>query len=266
MSTTALAGCYVISLRPSGAHAGLRRAARAHGARVIALSPWTLVDRDDAVTRAALRRALDCGRVIATSPAAVRAAQALQTLPGHGDPRWIAVGAGTARALRRAGVTDVRVPARMDSDGVLGLPDLIAGATAVGLLTAPGGRDRIAAALAARGVPVVRADVYVRQPRPLSSRAIAAVCANSASAWLALSSGEALARILAGLPPPARAALLRARVAAASPRLAAMARALGFGEVVVAASAMPGDLVAAMASAAGRLPFSDSTPRPHGRD
>nr|WP_245156405.1 hypothetical protein [Lysobacter solisilvae] len=49
---------YVISLRPRGEHAPMRRAAARHGAAVIALSPWSLVLRDDADTRHALRQAL----------------------------------------------------------------------------------------------------------------------------------------------------------------------------------------------------------------
>lgn len=248
MSTTALAGCYVISLRPVGAHAALRRAAAAHGARVLALSPWRLVARDDPATRHALQQALAAARVIATSPAAVRAAHVLQPLNADGVRTWIAVGAGTARALHRAGVRDVIVPARMDSEGVLALPVLATSGT-VGLVTAPGGRDRIAPALRARGATVLRADVYAREPVPLSARAIDAMNAPTGAAWLALSSGEALDRVLAELPAPARAVLLRARVAAASARLAALATEHGFGEVVVAASAMPRDLVACMASA-----------------
>src|SRR3546814_9894190 len=41
-SSPALAGCYVISLRPVGGHAAIRRAAATLGARVLALSPWKL--------------------------------------------------------------------------------------------------------------------------------------------------------------------------------------------------------------------------------
>ena len=48
---------YLISLRPSGQHDGLRRAAARHGARTVALSPWRLQPRDDASTRDQLRQA-----------------------------------------------------------------------------------------------------------------------------------------------------------------------------------------------------------------
>src|SRR5690606_34681608 len=116
-TSTALAGCYVISLRPVGGHAPVRRAAAAHGARTLALSPWKLARREDRATRDALRAALAADRVLATSPAAVRAAAALRPLRRRRGQHWFAVGAGTAGALRRAGVDEVAAPARMDSEG-----------------------------------------------------------------------------------------------------------------------------------------------------
>ena len=255
MSTTALAGCYVISLRPVGGHAALRRAAAAHGARVLALSPWKLVACDDAGTRHDLQAALDCPRVIASSPAAVAAARALVALRARPDQRWFAIGAGTARALRDAGIDIVAAPARMDSEGLLALPGLqdVSGSR-IGLVTAPGGRNEIGPALARRGAEIVRADVYARRPVSPSPRAIAALCSLDSPIWLAVSSGEALQRTLATLPDPALRSLRRARVVAASERLAMLCRASGFADVIVAASALPRDLVAAMASASMAAP------------
>jgi uroporphyrinogen-III synthase len=122
--TPALSGCYVISLRPVGGHAALRRAATAQGARLLALSPWRLAYRDDAATRDALHAALSATRVVFTSPAAVRAAEALQPLQLRDGQVYYAVGGGTARTLRRAGIAQVEAPARMDSEGLLALPGL----------------------------------------------------------------------------------------------------------------------------------------------
>ncbi|HVI59633.1 MAG TPA: uroporphyrinogen-III synthase [Luteimonas sp.] len=246
-----LAGCYVISLRPVGGHAAIRRAAARHGARVLALSPWKLVAHDDRATRDALRAALAAPRVLATSPAAVRAARALQPLRRRRGQQWFAVGAGTAAALRRAGVDEVAAPARMDSEGLLALPGLHGmRGSAVGLLTAPGGRGLIAPALRRRGARVLRADVYERVAIAPSPRAVAALRALAAPVWLLLGSGEALAHLLDALPADAAAALRRARVAAASERLARLARDSGFARVAVAASARPGDLLDAAARAA----------------
>ena len=198
-----LSGCYVISLRPVGGHDALRRAAAAHGARVIALSPWRLSFYDDAGTRAALHAALSAPRVVFTSPAAVRAARALRTLRARRRQDWYAVGTSTAAALRRAGVfDDIATPVRMDSEGLLALPALrdVRGMQ-IGLVTAPGGRDRIAAVLRRRGARVLRADVYARVAVAPSPRAVAHLRAlDAASLLLALSSGEALERALDVLP------------------------------------------------------------------
>src|SRR5690606_33462546 len=244
-----------ISLRPVNGHAAIRRAAALLGARVLALSPWKLAPRDDLATRADLRAALAAGRVFVTSPAAVRAASALQPLRRKRGQQWFAVGAGTAAALRRAGVDEVAAPARMDSEGLLALPGLRdVRDSDIGMLTAPGGRGRIAPALRRRGARVLRADVYERVPVVPAPRAVAALRRLDAPAWLLLSSGEALDHPLAALPGDAVAALRRARVVAASARLARLAREHGFTAIHTAASARPGDLLDAAAQAAPIAP------------
>lgn len=241
-----LAGWYVISLRPLGQHAGLRRAAATHGARLLALSSLRIETRADKATREAVRAALAADVVVFTSPNAVRAAAALQELQPRHTQAWLAPGTGTAAALRRAGVAGVASPSRMDSDGLLALPALddVAGRT-IGLVTAPGGRDRLAPDLRARGATILRADVYARVVIAPPPRALARLRALDAPVLLALSSGEALASLLAAIPDDVRAILQRARVLAASERLASFARTRGFGDVVVATSARPRDLLAA---------------------
>jgi uroporphyrinogen-III synthase len=248
---TDLAGWLLVSLRPRGQHAGLRRAAAAWGARVLALSPLRIEARAAAATRQALRAAAAAELVVFTSPNAVRAAAALQPLRSRRGQHWLALGAGSAAALRRAGIDAVASPTRMDSDGLLAMPALHAldGKT-VGLVTAPGGRDRLAAALRGRGAQLRRADVYTRIPCTPNAAAVARLAAHRAPLLLALSSGEALLHALAQLPDAAVARLQRARVLAASPRLADLARAHGFGDIVLATSAQPRDLLASAAAAA----------------
>lgn len=244
---------YVISLRPQGEHDGVRRAAARVGAGVVALSPWRLRQLDDARTRACLAGALRAPRVLFTSPAAVRAAAALQPLRAGAGQQWFAVGAGTAAALRRQGVAGVHVPQRMDSEGLLDLPGLrgIEAGTGLGLVTAPGGRGVLQPALQARGAHVIRADVYAREPVPLTPRALNALARLRAPAALLLSSGEALQRVLDGLPAPL-ADRLRASVAVvASGRLAALARDRGFASVVTAGGPAPQALVEAAAASVG---------------
>lgn len=235
----------VISLRPVGDHAALRRAAAALGLRTIALSPWRIAVRDDPDTRRGLRAALQAQVVIATSPAAVRAAAALAPLRARRGQRWLAVGSATAAALRRAGIADPQAPERMDSEGLLALPALqeVRGQR-IGLLTAPGGRDRIAPTLANRGAQVDRADVYARVPVAPAQAAIGRLRALRAPLLLPVSSGEALLVALAALPMDLAARLRAARVLAASERLAAMAQAAGCVEVRIAAGPRPRQLLA----------------------
>ncbi len=245
-----LAGHTVLSLRPVGGHAALRRAAAVHGARVLALSPWRLQQRRDPTTRALLRIALAAPRIVLTSPAAVRAAAALQGLVVDRGTQWFAVGSSTAAALQRVGVDTVAAPGRMDSEGLLALPGLqdVAG-TDIGLIVAPGGRDLITTTLQQRGARLLRADVYDRVPTPLNPRTLAALRAIDGPVWLALSSGGALDALLAMLPGDASVALRRARVVAASERLARLAQAHGFADVIIARSARPKDLIQAAVAA-----------------
>lgn len=226
----------------------MRRAAAGVGAGVVALSSLRLQARDDDATRVRLREALAASCVLFTSPAAVRAARALQPLRARRGQRWFAVGAGTAAALRRAGIAEVEAPSRMDSEGLLSLPGLAdVRGQSIGFVTAPGGRGVLAPALRARGAHVIRADVYERVPVVPSPQSVARVAALRDPAALALSSGEALQHLLAVLPAPTLARLRRAHVVAASERLADLAREHGFAAVSVAASARPADLLAAAA-------------------
>jgi uroporphyrinogen-III synthase len=248
-SPQSLDGWYVISLRPQGQHAGLRRAAAAHGAKVLALSPLRIEPSADPATVAALRAALAAQVVVFTSPNAVRAAAALQPLRARRGQAWLGVGAGTAAALRRAGIADAAAPARMDSEGLLALPVLQhARGRTVGLVTAPGGRDRLAPALRARGATLRRVDVYARRAIAPSPRALARLRTLDAPLLLALSSAEALESLFAAVPDEIRALVRRARVLAASERLARLARSQGFDDIVVATSARPGDLMLAALS------------------
>lgn len=241
-------GWYVISLRPQGGHAALRRAAAAQGARLIALSPWRVAARGDDGTRQALALALSAPRILFTSPSAVRAAAALRPLMRESGRIWIAVGGGTAAALRKAGIDQVDFPSRMDSEGLLALPSLQALAgTRVGLVTAPEGRETLLPALRQRGAEVLRADVYAREPIALSARALRKLRMLDAPAALALSSGGALKQLLDSAPADLRLQLRSQPVVAASARLQQLARDAGFAEVELAEGPLPGQLIAAMA-------------------
>ena len=241
-------GWYVISLRPQGGHASLRRAAAAHGARLIALSPWRVTLRSDDQSRQALARALSASRLLFTSPNAVRAAAALLPLARKPDQTWIAVGGGTATALQKAGIDRVDFPSRMDSEGLLALPALkdLQGIR-IGLVTAPEGREILSSALRERGAEVLRADVYAREPVALSAQALRKLRTLDAPAALALSSGGALKQLLDKAPADLLQQLRNQPVVAASARLQQLARDAGFAEVELAEGPLPTQLIAAMA-------------------
>ena len=235
---------YVISLRPQGGHDALRHAARRQGAGLLAMSPWRIQPCDDNATRADLRDALACETVVFTSPAAVSAAHALQPLDARPGQSWLAVGAGTATALRRAGIAHVSFPARMDSEGLLALPALTdVRGTDVGFVTAPDGRNLLMPTLESRGARLHRAEVYRREPVALTRRTLAALAGLRAPACLLVSSGGALEQALAQLPGPLQARLRAATVVAASARLADAARDAGFAHVLQAAGPRPAQMI-----------------------
>ena len=105
---------------------------------------------------------------------------------------------------------------------------------------------------ASLGARVLRANVYERRPVAPAPRAVAALRALDAPAWLLLSSGEALEHVLATLPENALARLREARVVAASERLAELARGHGLPVAAVAASARPADMLAACTGVAAK--------------
>jgi uroporphyrinogen-III synthase len=244
----------VLSLRPRGQHAGLRAAAARAGGRLLALSPQRIVVRDDAATRAALATALAGDAVLFTSPNAVRCAASLHRLRPRRGQAILAVGDGTRRALARLAVA-AQAPARMDSEGLLALPALQrVDGLRIGLVTGVGGRDRLVPALQAAGAQMLRADVYARGDQRIPAarwQALATQLASGQRCWLALSSGEALHACLMQCPPTLREGLLALPVIAASPRLAAIAQAAGFGRVMIAASARPAALVQTACEAFG---------------
>jgi len=238
------------SLRPAGEHAALRRVAQGAGFRLRVLPLQRLVARPD---DAGLASALAAPIRLYTSPAAVRfaAGQAGGNLGRAGID--LAVGSGTAAALRRVGVADPRSPARMDSEGVLAMAELQApAAPTVGVITAPGGRGLLIPALRDRGAEVRVAEVYRRVDQRGGARHLAAF-ARDAGGVLVASSAEAFDRLLSVLPaPPSRRGLaLRSRpVVVSSRRLAERAASAGFTAVLVADGPTPAALVAA----ASRIP------------
>ncbi len=240
-----LAGWYVISLRPSGDHGAVRRAARAHGARVLPLSTLRRVPMD---AGPALTAALACPVVVFTSPGAVKLSGPV--LRERAGQRWLAVGSGTAAALKRAGIGKVGLaPGRADSENLLSLPELQSPAgTPVGLVTAPGGRGLIGETLAQRGALVHLAEVYRREPVVPAASRMRLLDALPATSALLVSSHDAFDGLWSRLQESARTRLRSRPAVASSPRLAAMLASRGFSTIVLADGAAPGHLLAALAA------------------
>lgn len=245
---------YVISLRPLGRHAGVRRAAARFGACVFSLSTLAV---EPLAAGAALKEALACSNVIVTSPSAARTAHAQSPLKWRRRQHWLAVGAGTATALRRCGIKEVCIPEQgADSEALLALPALadVAGQS-VGLITAPGGRGLLASALAARGARICVAEVYRRRALTPTASRLRAMAALPSRTALLVSSGEALAGLWTTLTERDRARLVARLCVVSSDRLGQQARTLGFERRVLAADATPNNLMAALAAHVGRQRF-----------
>lgn len=235
-----LAGASVVVTRPAADAGAFVRRARALGALALRL-PGTALRARGVV---ALPRPA-CDLWIFTSPAAVRHAFGAAGLR-IGGARALAVGAGTRQALARHGIAAIAPPTRADSEGLLALPALAdVEGRRIALVGAPGGRGLIAEHLRRRGAEVVPLHVYERVPPRWTRRQLASVAAAPEPLLTLLSSGEALDNLVQKLPPELFARLRRGRLVVSSARLAGLAAAAGFADVVVAASASGGDLLEA---------------------
>ena len=233
----------VVITRPAGTATALARRVRALGGVPLLLPGLALrAAADEAVARACLRAAMGDELLIFTSPAAVRHAAALTPL--RTKATVLAVGQGTARALRRFGIDAPLAPSRQDSEGLLAhaaLQDLKG--RRVALIGAPGGRGVLREQLAARGAQLREVHVYWRVPARLDRRHIDALLQLPGSACVLLSSAEALQNLQQLLPSPAWARLRAATAVVSSERLAVAARAAGFVRIVPAGSALSADML-----------------------
>jgi len=248
-SAKPLRGARVAITRPAGTGAAIARRVRALGGDGFSLPGASLRAAEDPKTaRQALRAALACEVVVFTSAAAVRFA--IRLSPLRCRAQVIAPGSGTATALRRAGIDNVLLPARADTEGLLAMPALrrLRGKP-VGIIGAPGGRDLLQRGLVARGARVVGAHVYRRVSARLDRRHLDPLVRGRAPLYVLLSSGDALRNLLQRLPPPACVKLLAGTAVASSARLERAARQAGFARVLRAASAHAADLVAALVAA-----------------
>lgn len=249
-SASTLAEIVVVVTRPASTSGPLARRIRLlHGTpirlpglsvRAAAAAPRFQASRFDAL--------------IFTSPTAVRfafIAEPAMRIPRR--TRIFAIGTGTQRALTRRGVTSLAPRARADSEGLLALPELAeVRGRRFAVIGAPGGRDLIAATLRERGAEVEAIHVYERVAPRLTRRHFETLDRAPDPLITLISSGEALANLVARLPAEALARLRRQMLVVSSARLAALAQANAFEDIHLATSALPADLLAAAQRALAR--------------
>ena len=249
LGADALRGATIVVTRPVGTGAALARGVRKAGGIAVLLPGLRLRAKDNAPRGSGLP--WTCGIFLFTSPAAVRFAFASKSRRLPRRALVAAVGEGTRAALARLGI-DAQAPVdRADSEGLLALPALgdVRGQR-IALVGAAGGRDLIASNLTARGAEVEAVHVYERVPPRLTRRHFDALAAARDPLLTLVSSGEALANLVALLPDAALARLRGQALLVSRARLGELAQAAGFADVVIAPSALPRDL---LATAARRL-------------
>lgn len=240
----------MVTTRPSGHGINLCRALRRRG-----MIAWNLpavrlsATEDEAAARKGLAAAAGGDALVFTSPAAVRHAVTLWPPGLAASASRFAVGESTARALRRAGLGPVLVPAQASSEGLLAMEQLthIRGG-AIAIIGASGGRQLLGDCLARRGAVVSRVNVYQRLPARWDTRHWHALESVRQPVVMTATSAQSMVKLANRLPAADWQRLHSGIAMASSPRLAQMARKLGFSRVEQARSATDADLVAAIAT------------------
>jgi uroporphyrinogen-III synthase len=246
-----LAGRGVLVTRPREQAAGLAALIEAAGGRALVF-PTIGIEAlpDPGPALSLVERLEEFELAIFVSPNAVRMGLALARRGGRPWPgrlRVAAPGRGTREELERHGFSTVIAPSgRADSEALLALPELadVRGKRVV-IFRGEGGRELLAAALAARGARVEHAVCY-RRVRPDAPRqALFAAWERGELHAVTVSSGEGLANLDQLLGERGRRALRDTPLFAPHPRVAEAALRLGVREVTLAG---PGDaeMVAAL--------------------
>ena len=238
-----LAGRGIVVTRPASQAAPLAAMIRAAGGRPILFPVLEILDTADIAPLIAAADGLDrFDLAIFISPNAVLRAMNQIVARRSWPPglRAAAVGKGSARELKRFGITDVIAPARaFDSEGLLALPELqqVAGRRVV-IFRGDGGRELLGDTLAARGADVEYVECYRRaRPRADAAPLLRAWARNEVDA-VTVTSSEGLRNLFEMVGRLGQSWLKRTPLLAPHPRIAAAARELGCGNVMETA---PGD-------------------------
>jgi uroporphyrinogen-III synthase len=246
-----LRGRGIVVTRPAGQSERLASLIAAAGGTPIV---FPLIDirpaSDVTVARDCLGRIGEYDLVVFVSPNAVQHGFTLLppavALPSA--PCIAAVGAGTARALKARGVSQVLLPAeRYDSEGLLALPQLtdMAGKRVL-IVRGVGGRELLAETLTARGASVDYAECYERMPPSGSPEPLMAAWRAHALHAITITSSEGLRQLHELLSEEGRGYMHATPLFVTHERMRETAHALALDDVVMAE---PGDegLYAALA-------------------
>ena len=164
-------------------------------------------------------------------------------------PNWYAVGDGTARLLLPFGVEAYTPGSAMSSEGLLALPQLqqVQGARVL-IVKGEGGRQTLAEELGRRGARVDELACYRRAAPDLAPQELALKLVQWDIDLVMISSGEGLCNMLALLSPAETTNFSHITLLVPSKRVADMAHAAGFEQVITAENASDSAMLRALAT------------------
>ncbi len=238
----ALAGMRVVVTRPAGPGEDLARCLEAEGAQVMRFPTLEIAGIGDPGPALRLIDRLEqfelamfvSANAVSHGLATVRSRRAWPE-----RLRNVAVGPGTAAALREAGLEVHLQPSeQFDTEGVLALADLgsksVAGSQIV-IFRGRGGLSDLGDALRARGARVEYAEVYERRLPHADPRKLREAGRRGAIDSIVVTSGAALRNLFLLIGEPDREWLVQVTLVVASERLAEIALQLGLARAPVIA-------------------------------
>ncbi|MHB8254210.1 MAG: uroporphyrinogen-III synthase [Acidiferrobacter sp.] len=250
---TELSGLKVLVTRPEGQAQGLMDKLTAQGATPLHFAAIEILEpRDTAGLKALIGRLPTFDWAIFISPNAV--ARALNLLQGLGrewpsSVRIAGIGRGSARELKRFGLTDVLVPGgRFDSESLLALEPMqdVSGKTFI-VFRGEGGRELLGDTLETRGAHVVYAECYRRGAPTADVSALLRIWARQGLDVVTLTSIEGLHHLYDVLGQVGRRWLAKTALVVVGPRVKEACLALGLeGPIIVADGACDEDIIHAL--------------------
>jgi uroporphyrinogen-III synthase len=238
-----LQGLRVLVTRSASQASVLARKIGAAGGEAVLLPGIEIEEKSATEIHAGFAAAADADLLVFVSPNAARIALAALAnaamLPAHA--RVAAVGAGTARELKKQGVREIIVPRLgSDTEALLECPEIEAlgpGTRAV-IVRGEGGRELLARTLRSRGIDVSFIECYRRLRPARDAAALRPLWQDGAFAAWTATSAEIVDNLFNLAGEEGRTWLLGAPLFVTHPRIAGRAFALGVRTVFVSG---PGD-------------------------